>query len=159
MVKLHIGCWKKIKEGYDNIDLYHGPIYMDMFDLKYADGSVKHILSHHTLEHAGHGLKGHRGVPQALAEWFRVLKPGGSIEVVVPDTEKCVRDWLKSTNLDDYSNMQIWGHQAEAGHYHFCGFKKSTVGQYFRKAGFTAIKVAAFKPRKTPSIIITAKKP
>lgn len=159
MVKLHIGCWRKIKEGYHNIDLYHGPIKMDMFDLKYPDRSVEHILTHHTLEHAGHGLKGHRGVAQALAEWFRVLKPGGTIEVVVPDSEKCAKRWLKSTEIDDYSNMQIWGHQQETGHYHLCGFKKSTIAQYFKKAGFTDIKVDDFKPRKTPSIIVRAKKP
>jgi len=158
MLKLHIGCRNEIKEGYDNIDLYYGPIKMDMFDLKYPDNSVDEILSHHTLEHAGHGIYGDRGVPQALKEWLRILKPGGSVEIVIPDTEKCIKGWLKSTKLNDYSNMQLWGQQTNDGDYHRVGFKKTTIGKYFINAGFVNIKVRSYKGRRTPSIIIIANK-
>jgi len=51
--------------------------HMDMHFLDYGDCAFDVVWSHHSLEHSFSPLL-------ALREWYRVLKPGGSLAVTVP---------------------------------------------------------------------------
>jgi hypothetical protein len=52
----------------------------DALQLPLADASIAHIEANHLVEHLGHA-----GTIYALAEWFRVLEPGGRLHLVTPD--------------------------------------------------------------------------
>ena len=57
--------------------------------LPHSDGSVDYVVLHHVLEHFGCGeAKG------LIDEAFRVLKPGGSLLVFVPNLRALAAHWL-----------------------------------------------------------------
>lgn len=64
----------------------------------YQDGEVDYFVLHHVLEHFGCGEA--RGL---IAEAFRVLKPGGSLLVFVPDMKR-----LAERYLDGRLNSQLY---------------------------------------------------
>lgn len=52
--------------------------YGDAANLPFRDNSLDYVVSSHVLEHTANPVA-------AFAEWYRVLRPGGMIYVVVPD--------------------------------------------------------------------------
>ncbi|MFZ3063244.1 MAG: methyltransferase domain-containing protein [Actinomycetota bacterium] len=159
MVKLHIGCGYDIREGYHNIDPYTGLIKMSMDSLDYDNDSVDEILSIHSLEHVGHGLEGQIGVPHALQEWHRVLKPGGKVFIDVPDAEECARRWLVDDDLNSFWIKALWGLQSRDGDFHSYGFKKTTIRQLLDEAGFSKIQITQHESHGAPSLMVVAEKP
>lgn len=81
-LRLNLGCGPEHLKGWVNIDSNpeeRPDLVADVTDLSmFADDSVDEIYASHILEHID------VRVP-ALAEWARVLRPGGVITVVVPD--------------------------------------------------------------------------
>jgi predicted SAM-dependent methyltransferase len=76
-LKLHLGCGNIRLPGYVNIDLYNpaADLRLDITDLSYfEDQSVDELFLKAVLEH----LYTHEQ-RQALAEWYRVLRPGGRL--------------------------------------------------------------------------------
>jgi len=55
--------------------------YGDACDLPFYDSSVQYVATSHVLEHVANPLA-------AISEWFRVIKHGGHIYMVVPDRRK-----------------------------------------------------------------------
>jgi predicted SAM-dependent methyltransferase len=83
---VHLGCGKRIRQGWVNVDAgsYDG---IDLqWDLRYRfpfqNSSAKMIYTEHTLEH----FHKHEAV-DFLRECYRILEPGGRIQVGVPDAE------------------------------------------------------------------------
>ena len=58
--------------------------------LPFADGSVDHILCSHFLEHVYRDE-----ARQILGDYYRALKSGGSLHVVVPDLHPQAREYLR----------------------------------------------------------------
>lgn len=93
----------------------------DCSSLHYSDGSADMIVLHHVLEHFGCGEG--QGV---LREAYRLLRPGGSLLVFVPDLRALAQRWLMGqldtqvymTNLygafmgDDHDRHR-WGYVPE----------------------------------------------
>ena len=69
--------------GYRNWDLRHG--------IPYPAASVDVVYSSHVLEHLDRDVG-----EKFLRESARVLKPGGTLRVVVPDLEESVRSYLSA---------------------------------------------------------------
>lgn len=61
----------------------------------FADGSAETIVLQHTLEHYGCGE-----ADAMLKECYRVLRPGGSLIVTVPDMRALCDQWLHGDALD-----------------------------------------------------------
>lgn len=78
---LELGSISK-REGWLTLDLYYdADIICDMTKgLPFPDNSVEKVYCSHLLEHFYH-----RDLINLLTEVKRILKPGGSISVVVPD--------------------------------------------------------------------------
>ena len=85
-VKLNIGSGSSELPGYTNIDCKRGgeayPLTLN--GKPFEDCSVESIYSSHCLEHFSHRI-----TEQVLREWIRVLKPGGLLQIAVPDVDKC----------------------------------------------------------------------
>lgn len=90
--KLHVGCGKNILSGFDNLDFYwwrsdRNIIQCDLrMGLPLQSNSYDYIFSEHTLEH----LMPNDAL-QMLSECYRVLRPGGTLRLVVPDLDKYVK--------------------------------------------------------------------
>jgi len=89
-IKLHLGCGTIYKEGWINIDNNSDKNIQKLdldWDLRnslpFPDNSVDFIFNEHFLEH----LTVEEGI-QAIKDFFRVLKPGGTMRIAMPDLEK-----------------------------------------------------------------------
>jgi SAM-dependent methyltransferase len=129
-----------------------------------ASSSVDAIWSSHNLEH----LYRHE-VPTALAEFMRVLRPGGELLVTLPDLQR-VAELVAGDRLEEQAYVSpsgpisaldmIYGHSAslaEGNEYsaHKTGFTARSLMQALSDAGFAGVTVRrdglalwgrAFKP-------------
>ena len=88
--------------------------------LPFHDNSLDYVVSSHVLEHVANPVA-------ALAEWYRVLRPGGIIYLLVPNrlstwdrhrplttVEHILEDFVRgttaadATHVDDFVNNVIW---------------------------------------------------
>lgn len=113
--RLNIGCGTNTKPGWINIDrVARSPGVVtdfDITDLPYPDGGVDAVLAEHVLEHFSFA-------EEALVwrELARVLRPGGTLTLEVPDFE-----WVCATFLaanDDWREFYVVG---AVDHYAGCG--------------------------------------
>lgn len=139
--RLHLGSGHKRMFGYLDVDAYvhaQGILPVSHVELPHQTSSVDEILSEHSLEHIGK-----YEVPLALAEWARVLRPGGRLFMNLPNLEWCMKAWL-STPEEHRWGWQldtIFGLQDHPGEYHKTGFTAPRLRQLLADAGFTQMRI------------------
>jgi len=85
--------------------LGHEPdIVCDGAHIARADGSVDYFVLHHVLEHFGCGE-----AQDLIDEAFRVLKPGGSLLVFVPDMRILADRWLRGEMSTQLYMTNVYG--------------------------------------------------
>ena len=83
-MRLNLGAGAAPLENYDNtFDDHQGK---EAFPLALPDGCADEVRASHLLEHFNH-----RGAHKVVADWMRVLKPGGLLKIAVPDLEEICR--------------------------------------------------------------------
>jgi len=130
-----------------------------------ADASVDAVYSHHNIEH----VFAHE-VPLALAEFLRVLRPGGEVLIGTPDLEALGRV-LAAGRLEDtiirapagaISALDVvYGLRSdiEGGREymaHRTGFTPRTLGRRLHQAGFAQVQVAKPEPY---AMLVRARRP
>jgi len=97
-IRLNIGCGDKLLPYYINIDAAparegHQPdMICDARDLSsFEDNSVDEVLSVHLIEHLSR-----EDAAKAVAEWVRVLKPGGQLIIECPNILSACEALLKA---------------------------------------------------------------
>jgi ubiquinone/menaquinone biosynthesis C-methylase UbiE len=132
-------------EGYVNIDIEDWAGVCDLVtsavDLSmFPDDSVDCIFNHALLEH----------IPpwdtlRAIAEWYRVLKPGGTIQIEVPDLERIYEDWLIEGTLSEEDAINnIFGgfkkpDKAYTAQHHLTGFTYGRLTRMMAEVGFEGL--------------------
>lgn len=163
MKVLHVGCgpemgmlpcdfdaehWKEIRLDVD--PAVKPDVVSSMTDMRAVQsGSVDAIWCHHSMEHLAY-----HEVPLALAEFFRVLKPGGQAMVVVPDIQAVVAEVVKG-NLEKvlYESPAgpicaidiLYGYRnfIAGGNHHQChktAFSAESATEKFSAAGFVDVR-------------------
>lgn len=131
MLKLDIGSGGKSSDSsFIGVDPYAegADVKAFMWDLPYEDGTVDVIYASQSLEHVSKF-----DVIPTLREWWRVLKPGGKIQVVVPDLEWAVKFWLEHKDMPDATSWPmdiIFGNQNHEGEFHKTGFTPKILWEY-----------------------------
>lgn len=114
-------------QGIANAEFRQGSVY----ELPFADASFDAVFSHALIEHL-------REPDRAMAEFMRVLKPGGALGVCTPDwggfllappSEKLLLAFEAYKKLQDRNGGDV-----------YCGHK---LGLYLERAGFTNIRMQA----------------
>ena len=82
MVKINLGCGKDIRKGWINVDIIPLPNIGIVHDLNetpypFPDNYADYILMSHVLEHLDDVVK-------TMEEIYRILKPKGKVEIIVP---------------------------------------------------------------------------
>jgi predicted SAM-dependent methyltransferase len=122
-MKLNIGAGDIPLPGYTPVDRKLGS---EAYPLAYPDASVDCIRASHVLEHFDW-----HAVPKVLADWFRVLKPGGELKVAVPNMR-----WIADNSLDPKAPYYMMGGQTDPNDYHKSCFTLETLSTALKTAGF-----------------------
>ena len=84
-LQLHLGC-NTVDFGPDWVHIdaaHHAHVSShDVKTLPFADGAASIVYSSHMFEYFDRDE-----AKEVLAEWFRVLMPGGTVRIAVPDFE------------------------------------------------------------------------
>ena len=141
--RLHIGGTRKKKgwEIFNAVPGEHVDHLGDAADLsRFPDGTFTEIYASHVLEHFDY----QRQLPLVLKEWFRVLVPGGTLSLSVPDLDALVDMWHARDNYtadDRFFIMQMmFGGHVDAYDYHFAGFNEEILSRYLAEAGFVDVR-------------------
>ena len=152
MIKIEIGPGpKKIDSSWITLGVIGGnPAVDKQFEwgkdkMPYANNSVDLIYASHCLEH----VIWHKTV-DALKEAYRVLKPGGKLEIHVPDFKKimeayskqeCGDPWRKFNDDGDFMtwiNGRIFTYGGP-GNLHYAVFDERYLIKQMKKAGFSNV--------------------
>jgi SAM-dependent methyltransferase len=149
-VKLHLGCGKRYIPGFvhiDAIDYPHVDHVTTIDNLSFInDSSVDLIYNCHVLEHFKR-----RDVGRVLKEWNRVLKPGGTLRVSVPDFQKLCDVYSKYGCIDDVIGP-LFGRQDYLYNIHYNIFDLPSLTKQLQIAGFTNIR--QFDWRETEHAVV-----
>jgi len=148
MRNLNIGAGLSPKLKFISLDLFVWPdatdLQADARRLPFGDLTFNIIYSRATLEH----------IPswetmKALSEWFRVLRIGGAIQIVVPDLVRIFRRWLIDETIDEtYALALIYGGcKRPDSRYvefqdHTTGFTHERLGRMMGEVGFVDVERA-----------------
>ena len=161
-LKVHLGSGPKLKAGWINVDLApSADLQLDLREpLPFADGSVAIVYSEHFFEHIGYPGE----AMQLLRECRRVLEPGGTFSVGVPDAEELLqlfargelRPLLRTMAEDDALRwMPRWVWKTPM---HFVNFSfrqneehkylydHETLAEVLTEAGFVAVRRRPWDP-------------
>ena len=157
-MKLEIGCGANgpTREGYKTLDInpdYHPDFVGDARDLsQFEDNSIETILAIHVLEHLGHWYR----IVNVLREWYRVLKPGGYVEIYTPDLEYIIDCYLTGKWKEEVANPDFkfpWGSGENKDKWinfklfstgipydtHYCCLTFDLLKEFAQEAGFSKI--------------------
>tara|TARA_R110000751_G_scaffold145624_2_gene249187 strand:+ start:25 stop:645 length:621 start_codon:yes stop_codon:yes gene_type:complete len=196
-IRLNLGCASRLLEGYTNIDMdsleditkrYPNLIINnkqkflqgDVLSLPFEDSSVSEVRADAILEHMSFLEE-----PLFFKEVTRVLKPGGIINISVPDFENMVTKWLEAEDNwkdffrnDDkaiqqehwfgqysYSWESRWGYliagffgpQNGEGQFHKNAYTEAKILAIYEKLGFENTSIDRFFWKDTrPDLMIRA---
>lgn len=168
-MKLNIGCGNVPLKGWVNVDKFYYPssaapqldhslverwedteeskwLYGDAIDLPFPDDTFDEVMIIHCLEH----LDMEQG-NLAIKSAHRVLKPGGTFDVELPDLLKAC-ELMPTVHITETGDNQPWhrvmgllyGAVGEEhggkGQYHLCGYTKEYLRFKLEERGFRDIK-------------------
>lgn len=101
----------------------------------FKDDSADLIYVSHCLEHISH-----RKVNSVLAEWRRVLKPGGVLRLGVPDFDQLLAFYEASGRNVEAIQPVLMGGQTYALNAHYTVFTEQSLRQRLLDVGFLAVR-------------------
>lgn len=149
--RVHLGCGPHHVEGWVNVDLIPGPavdVVAPCDVLPWGSNTVDEILAEHLIEH----LTFYQ-FNRALAEWHRVLVPGGTLTVECPDLLGLCKQFVEANEYGRYDTYRgqwpiiahLYGHQRgrspeeELSQVHKSGYTKEHLERVLYGVGFTNI--------------------
>ncbi len=166
-LRLNLGSGFQAKTGWVNVDLSElADLPLDLRQpLPFADNSVTAIYSEHFFEHLGVG-DGAAAVPGAersgdaqsfLAECWRVLRPGALLELIVPDAEGIIEEYVARRERP-FPQHAWWGpkwcdtalhcvnYVFRQGREHQYAYDCETLAHVLEQMGFCGVARRAFDP-------------
>lgn len=129
-VKLNIGAGDIPIEGYTPVDAKLGH---DASRLEYDDCVADEVYASHVLEHVKHD-----DVRATVAEWYRVLKPGGRMRIAVPDFAKIAAAYLNGAEIP--TALLVCGGQQDGDDFHKTLFDEAHLTDLMQSVGLVDIK-------------------
>lgn len=137
-MKLHLGCGKRHIPGFIHIDAVDYPhvdhvATIDNLSFIQTD-SVDLIYNCHVLEHFKR-----RDVDRVLQEWRRVIKPGGTLRVSVPDFSRLCEVYQRENRIELVIGA-LFGRQDYLYNIHYNVFDFASLAQSLEQAGFVNVR-------------------
>ena len=143
MKKVHLGCWHRYIPGFIHVDLCDYPHidYQSSIDnLPFFDTeSVDLIYCSHALEYFDR-----HEARSVLVEWHRILKPGGTLRLAVPDFSALIKVYQSTGDLDKiigplFGRMQIETPTGSQMLYHKTVYDQQSLSILLLQCGFANI--------------------
>lgn len=102
------------------------------------DGVADHVFTSECLEHFPWAE-----TRSVLQEWVRLLKPGGTIRIEVPDfLQACQQVLVNDSEEMDFAIQQIiFGGQINQFDFHYCGLTPRMMTRHFNELGVDVEKI------------------
>jgi predicted SAM-dependent methyltransferase len=162
-VKLHFGCGPRILPGWVNIDGWNFPGIDFVTDLRrplpFADAACQLIFTEHVFEYIEIEFR-----LSVLRELRRVLKPGGTLRIVVPDCAQFAKAYLARDDAWFHSVLG-WPGGAEGLNKVFTLHRHRFIDDWeslsatLRKAGFSDLEHSSFNSSEIPELRIDHESP
>ena len=156
--KLEIGSGNKPTEGYLHFDVREiegTDIVGDARKLPFEDNSFEEILSRFFLEHLYRN-----DAKKALEEMFRVLHPGGRLEIIVPNLEYFCKLFIEEKGQKkEWALNKIYGFEKYEQDHHYFGYDFDILKSFLEEAGFVSIKQVESKEKEEQYLAVEAFKP
>lgn len=153
MINVHCGCGPIHIQGWVNVDkeAAHNPdICCDARDLEYPENWVDLIYLCHSLEH----FPWPDGVTKFFSVAQKILKPGGTMRLVVPDLMKVAKLYVEGDDLKGIygPDFKVEGPDCAAtrfmafarGWQHTVLFDERLLRMLMEQAGFVNIRIMPF---------------
>jgi predicted SAM-dependent methyltransferase len=142
---VNIGCGPKYIEGMINVDgnlFRKKDLWLDVtLGLPFPGGSIRGIYASHVMEHFRIDA-----VRKLFSEFHRVIKPGGTLRIVVPSLEYAI----SAFTAEDIGRLPEWPHKFTSiggrfnnfllcANQHLSMFDWSFLRELLREAGFTTV--------------------
>ncbi len=160
---LNVGCGKRAREGFVNLDYTWQPGVNLLWDLywrlPFTEGSLRGIYTEHCLEHLPFPLvTGH-----ILREFHRTLAPGGRLRLIVPDGGLYLNLYAQAqvdpTTAFPYPNeafvtpmMQV--NRCFRDYDHLYAYDFATFRHFLLKAGFSEVVRQSFMHGADPLLLL-----
>ena len=163
-VLLNVGCGPNTFDNFINLDYIWGPkidICWDITDKPYPikEGTLDCVFTEHCLEHIPF-----EKCEKNLSEFYRMLKPGGTVRIVVPDGEIYLDIYQKRKQGEKiYMPYEQEGNYPTPmsringifrNHGHLFIYDFETFNYLLKKVGFKDIKKESFAQGRDPSLLI-----
>lgn len=132
-MKLDIGCglnYKKPLEEWTHLDINPSPhieIVCDFGNINIPDESVDEIWIGDVIEHIQPWRQ-----KEVLAEWWRILKPGGKISGQTPNLIKTLQDYISGRlTLQEALVPRIYGWTDRPTEQHYVTFTEESLTKLF----------------------------
>jgi predicted SAM-dependent methyltransferase len=171
-LRLNLGSGHRPKQGWVNVDLFapHADLRLDLRrPLPFPDGIVNYIYTEHFFEHlryphwaesTGWEIEAPGRPSEALSfvrECLRVLEPGSVLDVVVPDAEMILVEYV-NRERDGFPVYPWWGpkwcetpmhcvnYVFRQGREHQYAYDCETLTRVLETAGFIDVRRRPFDP-------------
>jgi SAM-dependent methyltransferase len=143
-VKLNLGSADDLRQGFINVDVVPAPGVV-VADLSkpwpWQDSSVDHVRASHVIEHLPDKIL-------TMNELWRVLKPGGKVEIDVPTTDG-PGAWQDPTHVSFWNRRSFLYYEAGSP------YRDLGVRQYKIKANFRTVEERLTPTPDGPILSIT----
>ncbi len=158
-MRINFGCGRRVLDGCFNIDAIHHPkaprapelVHALAFDsegkvtnpIPLPDGCADEVLALHVIEHV-YAWE----APALLAEWARLLKPGGLLVLELPDIEWAARNLLNERG-DQMAMWPLYGDPAPRDPFncHRWGYTPTTIQALVMRGPFDPRTVKVLPPQ------------
>ena len=115
-MRLEIGAGERPHPDYDvHVDVLALPgvaVRCTVDRLPFATGSIDALRANHVLEHQSYEL-----ISETVREWSRVLRPGATVDIGVPDARFVARQWVDGgIDTAEANHWILGGHSERAAH-------------------------------------------
>lgn len=159
--RVNVGCGDFPLADWINIDSAEDSaanLVMPVPPLPFEDNSTAEIYAGHFLEHLEKPT-----ADEFLRECYRVLKPGGRLGILVPDTDEIMRRYLAKTgdrveipqgrywrmdDLDDVCGIFLFS-TAQPSH-HRWAYSRMTLRRAMEAAGFRSLRPIPYDDPRIP---------
>jgi ubiquinone/menaquinone biosynthesis C-methylase UbiE len=148
-LRLNVGCGSRTLDGWFNCDIERNPdaprdpdLLCDARAIPLPDGCASVVMAIHIFEHVHKWEAG-----ELLAEWRRLLRPGGQLVLELPDLLKCCQNVVDGLvkggkHPDQLGMWGIYGDDRTKNPYmaHKYGWTPKTLEAFLKEHGFSKVR-------------------